>query len=158
MVPTSARGWATGGRPARRAGVGKRPVPPRAAWQAEGSGAGWSSAGGGCPGAMVVGALSACERGRLTCRFTRTGGAAAAARGHAPRCPPPERSSPPMPNPRPRPADVDAEGDSRSLDTTLSHVRGLLRRLDDAVLAVDSELTEHASGTRRSLRRVQIDG
>ncbi len=63
-----------------------------------------------------------------------------------------------MPNLRPRPTDVDADVDWKSLDTTLSQVRGLLRRLDDAVLAVDAELTEHASGARRSLRRAQIDG
>ena len=63
-----------------------------------------------------------------------------------------------MPNLRPRPVDVDAERDVKSLDTTLSQMRGLLRRLDDAVLAVDAELTEHATGTRRSLRRAQIDG
>jgi hypothetical protein len=63
-----------------------------------------------------------------------------------------------MPNLRPRPADTDADRDPRSLDTTLAQVRGLIRRLDDAVLAVDAELTEHASGTRRSLRRAQIDG
>ena len=63
-----------------------------------------------------------------------------------------------MPNLRPRPVDVDAESDPKSLDTTLSQVRGLLRRLDDAVLAVDVEMTEHASGIRRSLRRTQIEG
>jgi hypothetical protein len=63
-----------------------------------------------------------------------------------------------MPNLRPRPTDVDADSDLKSLDTTLSQVRGLLRRLDDAVLAVDAELTEHDSGARRSLRRAQIDG
>ena len=63
-----------------------------------------------------------------------------------------------MPNLRPRPADVDADRDAKSLDTTLSQMRGLLRRLDDAVLAVDAELTEHVTGTRRSLRRAQIDG
>jgi hypothetical protein len=63
-----------------------------------------------------------------------------------------------MPNVRPRQADADAESDAKSLDTTLSQMRGLLRRLDDAVLAVDAELTEHGTGIRRSLRRAQIDG
>jgi hypothetical protein len=63
-----------------------------------------------------------------------------------------------MPNLRPRPVDVAVASDPKSLDTTLSQVRGLLRRLDDAVLAVDAELTEHGTGIRRSLRRAQIDG